>query len=319
MHLKETTFTNQQIKISVELLCFENGQLVTPRHEEVVHLVLHCSLWSPDSTKECQTIIQPFQITEKLVDPKTRDQEQGSSESSTTVEGPQKGSSASSNLNGTSGIPTNNGDSLASSCTLINQTRETSGSQSSNTVSSPTGNSDENRNTNRHAFDSTINRHRNNSSHLYSRGASNGDVRSGSLSRKMRGSDNHEPSPTSMSGSNEESSLTESHSKQGLVADVGYTIQYNQIILGSLVSPIHCLLNLHNERGYYFIFPDVSVRSSGQYSLHFNLFDVDHVMSKSNPVQGSLTSVVSGVFTVFSPKTFPGMTGNVLFIFSMSI
>lgn len=49
---------------------------------------------------------------------------------------------------------------------------------------------------------------------------------------------------------------------------VPYTMRF---LVGSLVSSPSILKNLQDEKGYYFAFPDLSVRMTGQYRLHFNL------------------------------------------------
>ncbi|KAJ3036862.1 hypothetical protein HDV00_002345 [Rhizophlyctis rosea] len=83
---------------------------------------------------------------------------------------------------------------------------------------------------------------------------------------------------------------------------------YTQILLGSLVSPCYMLNDANGERGLYFVFPDVSVRTSGQYRLKFRLFGVDCMLS-SEPSTAK-ASVESEIFTVYSPKTFPGMSDS---------
>ncbi|KAJ3003445.1 hypothetical protein HKX48_001754 [Thoreauomyces humboldtii] len=47
------------------------------------------------------------------------------------------------------------------------------------------------------------------------------------------------------------------------------------ILLGGLVSSCHILRNEEGEKGLYFVFPDVGVRTSGLYRLKFNLFVVE--------------------------------------------
>ncbi|KAJ3143175.1 hypothetical protein HK101_003222, partial [Irineochytrium annulatum] len=47
------------------------------------------------------------------------------------------------------------------------------------------------------------------------------------------------------------------------------------ILLGSLVSSCHILTNMDGERGAFFIFSDLGVRSSGSFRLRFDLFDLE--------------------------------------------
>ncbi|KAJ3014044.1 hypothetical protein HKX48_005382 [Thoreauomyces humboldtii] len=47
------------------------------------------------------------------------------------------------------------------------------------------------------------------------------------------------------------------------------------ILLGGLVSSCHILRDEDGEKGLYFVFPDIGVRTSGLYRLKFNLFVVE--------------------------------------------
>lgn len=52
----------------------------------------------------------------------------------------------------------------------------------------------------------------------------------------------------------------------------GVTVPHTmRFLVGSLVSSPSILKNLQDEKGYYFAFPDLSVRMTGRYRLHFNL------------------------------------------------
>lgn len=76
----------------------------------------------------------------------------------------------------------------------------------------------------------------------------------------------------------------------------------NQVLIGTLVAPCHILFDVNGERGMFFVFHDLSVRSSGTYRLKFSLFDVNH--------QGTSlakATIISDSFTVYSPKAFLGM------------
>lgn len=42
-------------------------------------------------------------------------------------------------------------------------------------------------------------------------------------------------------------------------------------LIGSLVSSSTLLKDMHGEKGYYFAFPDLSVRMTGEYRLLFSL------------------------------------------------
>ncbi len=44
--------------------------------------------------------------------------------------------------------------------------------------------------------------------------------------------------------------------------------------MGCLVSPCHPLMNTQGQSGFYFIFPDMSIRTSGQYRIQFHIYNV---------------------------------------------
>ena len=46
-------------------------------------------------------------------------------------------------------------------------------------------------------------------------------------------------------------------------------------LLGSVVSNAYVLYNLENERGVYFVFSDLSVRTEGEFTLQFRFNDLD--------------------------------------------
>lgn len=44
-----------------------------------------------------------------------------------------------------------------------------------------------------------------------------------------------------------------------------------RFLIGSLVSSPSLLKGINNDRAYYFAFPDLSIRMTGQYRLQFSL------------------------------------------------
>ncbi|CAO0798093.1 unnamed protein product [Mucor circinelloides] len=72
-----------------------------------------------------------------------------------------------------------------------------------------------------------------------------------------------------------------------------------RFLIGSLVSSPSLLKDLNNDRAYYFAFPDLSVRMTGQYRLQFSLIH----LARNKIIQ----EVFSDPFTVFSAKSYPGM------------
>ncbi|KAF8936978.1 velvet factor-domain-containing protein [Dissophora ornata] len=84
-----------------------------------------------------------------------------------------------------------------------------------------------------------------------------------------------------------------------------------RILMGSLVvSPIR-LNNPEGVPGWYFSFPDLSIRTEGVYTLKFSLMrfgNFDFLNSEDGHATTLVAEEVSEPFTVFSAKKFPGMT-----------
>ncbi|KAI1315284.1 hypothetical protein EDD11_001016 [Mortierella claussenii] len=84
-----------------------------------------------------------------------------------------------------------------------------------------------------------------------------------------------------------------------------------RILMGSLVvSPI-LLNNPEGVPGWYFSFPDLSIRTEGIYTLKFSLMrfgSFDFMSSENGHASMLVAEEVSEPFTVFSAKKFPGMT-----------
>ncbi|KAG0048569.1 hypothetical protein BGZ83_006477 [Gryganskiella cystojenkinii] len=84
-----------------------------------------------------------------------------------------------------------------------------------------------------------------------------------------------------------------------------------RILMGSLVvSPI-LLNNAEGVPGWYFSFPDLSIRTEGVYTLKFSLMrfgSFDFVNNEDGHASTLVAEEISQPFTVFSAKKFPGMT-----------
>ncbi|KAJ2065874.1 hypothetical protein GGH13_005945, partial [Coemansia sp. S155-1] len=70
---------------------------------------------------------------------------------------------------------------------------------------------------------------------------------------------------------------------------------------GALVSPLHTLRDMTGSQGAYFVFSDLSVRIEGSFRLRFELYEME------GDTVHHRASALSGVFSVYSPKRFPGM------------
>ncbi|KAG0374582.1 hypothetical protein BGX24_010232 [Mortierella sp. AD032] len=84
-----------------------------------------------------------------------------------------------------------------------------------------------------------------------------------------------------------------------------------RILMGSLVvSPI-LLNNPEGIPGWYFSFPDLSIRTEGTYTLKFSLMrfgSFDFSSSEDGQTSMLVAEEISNPFQVFSAKKFPGMT-----------
>ncbi|RKP38260.1 velvet factor [Dimargaris cristalligena] len=76
----------------------------------------------------------------------------------------------------------------------------------------------------------------------------------------------------------------------------------NTILSGSLVSSVNNLRDINDQRGAFFVFPDLSIRLEGVYRLKFHLYELVDTMVYFRHC------IISDPFTVYSPKRFPGMT-----------
>ncbi|KAJ3013468.1 hypothetical protein HKX48_005738 [Thoreauomyces humboldtii] len=79
---------------------------------------------------------------------------------------------------------------------------------------------------------------------------------------------------------------------------------YASVLVGSLVSPCHVLTDVDGTKTMFFTFPDLSIRTSGQYMLKFSLYDI------SRDASHAVASAISDVISVYPPKSFPGMTAE---------
>ncbi|PYH96265.1 hypothetical protein BO71DRAFT_321357 [Aspergillus ellipticus CBS 707.79] len=72
-------------------------------------------------------------------------------------------------------------------------------------------------------------------------------------------------------------------------------------LTGTLVSSLHRLKDVDNTDGGFFVWGDLSVKIEGEFRLKFTLFE----MRKDMVTQ--LKSIITDRFTVYPPKSFPGM------------
>ncbi|ORX90449.1 hypothetical protein K493DRAFT_317977 [Basidiobolus meristosporus CBS 931.73] len=103
-------------------------------------------------------------------------------------------------------------------------------------------------------------------------------------------------------------STSGTHTRQGassafVTSDKGV---YSRNLVGSLVSSAYNLSDHNGEKGIFFIFPDLSIRTEGKYCLRFLFTD----LSQTDQFPHSMvrTWVYSAPFSVYPAKSFPGVT-----------
>jgi hypothetical protein len=143
--------------------------------------------------------------------------------------------------------------------------------------------------------------------------AKNSESGSDSLRKKMNGSNdsktlgydlNETPKSSFAEGSGSDQTAG-SPNQGGIITDVLLHSHYAQILMGTAVVQPELYNDLDGMPRIHFIFADLAIRSSGKYRLRFQLF---FLPSEEQPLLSSPLQVVSNIFTVFSPKTFPGMS-----------
>ncbi|KAF2862349.1 hypothetical protein K470DRAFT_201940, partial [Piedraia hortae CBS 480.64] len=81
-------------------------------------------------------------------------------------------------------------------------------------------------------------------------------------------------------------------------------------LMGTLVASPYQGKDEHGRAGTFFVFPDLSCRSTGVYRLRFKLLRIDpsHMMpGVSSP---SVAGITTDPFHVFTAKDFPGMRAS---------
>ncbi|WPH02739.1 Hypothetical protein R9X50_00560700 [Acrodontium crateriforme] len=78
-------------------------------------------------------------------------------------------------------------------------------------------------------------------------------------------------------------------------------------LMGNLVASIWEGKDEHGIPGKFFVFPDMSCRSQGQYRLKFQLLRIDPTNMRPGQKSPAVASIVTDVFDVFTAKDFPGM------------
>ncbi|KAI8330367.1 velvet factor-domain-containing protein [Chlamydoabsidia padenii] len=89
-------------------------------------------------------------------------------------------------------------------------------------------------------------------------------------------------------------------------------LESTRMTAGTTVQSLHRLRDCDNDEGTFFIFADISIRMEGFFRLRFTLFEITGLYAQSR------CSILSDVFQVYSPKSFPGMSESTFLTRSFS-
>ena len=81
-------------------------------------------------------------------------------------------------------------------------------------------------------------------------------------------------------------------------------------LMGTLVASPYPAKDENGVAGTFFVFPDLSCRSTGKYRLRFKLLRIDFRMMTPGATHGSVASITSDIFSVYTAKDFPGMRAS---------
>jgi hypothetical protein len=87
-------------------------------------------------------------------------------------------------------------------------------------------------------------------------------------------------------------------------------IQSTRRLMGTLVASPYQAKDERNIAGTFFVFPDLSCRAPGRYRLHFKLLRIDPFNMQQGAIHGTVASIITDVFNVYTAKDFPGMRAS---------
>jgi len=80
--------------------------------------------------------------------------------------------------------------------------------------------------------------------------------------------------------------------------------------MGTLVASPYQAKDERGIAGTFFVFPDLSCRAPGRYRLHFKLLRIDPFNMQQGAIHGTVASIITEVFNVYTAKDFPGMRAS---------
>lgn len=87
-------------------------------------------------------------------------------------------------------------------------------------------------------------------------------------------------------------------------------MQSTRRLMGTLVASPYQAKDERGTAGTFFVFPDLSCRAPGRYRLHFKLLRIDPFNMQQGAVHGTVASIITEVFSVYTAKDFPGMRAS---------
>jgi hypothetical protein len=87
-------------------------------------------------------------------------------------------------------------------------------------------------------------------------------------------------------------------------------MQSTRRLMGTLVASPYQAKDERGVAGTFFVFPDLSCRAPGRYRLHMKLLRIDPFNMQQGAIHGTVASVITDVFSVFTAKDFPGMRAS---------
>jgi hypothetical protein len=87
-------------------------------------------------------------------------------------------------------------------------------------------------------------------------------------------------------------------------------MQSTRRLMGTLVASPYQAKDERGIAGTFFVFPDLSCRAPGRYRLHFKLLRIDPFNMQQGAIHGTVASIITDVFNVYTAKDFPGMRAS---------
>lgn len=93
-------------------------------------------------------------------------------------------------------------------------------------------------------------------------------------------------------------------------ANASTDMQSTRRLMGTLVASPYQAKDERGVAGTFFVFPDLSCRAPGRYRLHFKLLRIDPYNMQQGTIHGTVASIITEVFSVYTAKDFPGMRAS---------